>query len=87
MSSLPRRTSTGSSVPQGYTVSFHYNASVEHHHFGGGHPMKPWRLMLTKELILAYGLEYTMDLYESRPATLNELALFHDRDYLDFLRK
>jgi histone deacetylase HOS2 len=71
--------------PIGYDVSFHYNARVESHHFGRNHPMKPWRLTLTKQLILSYGLHYAMDLYESRKATKDELAEFHNRDYLDFL--
>lgn len=68
--------------PVGWNVSFHYNPHVEYHHFGSSHPMKPWRLTLTKQLVLSYGLEYTMDLYEPRPASFDELAIFHDRDYL-----
>lgn len=75
----------GIEKPQGYSVSFHYNPHVEYHHFGSSHPMKPWRLTLTKQLVLAYGLEYAMQLYEPRPATKEELGLFHDREYLDFL--
>ncbi|KAJ9636237.1 histone deacetylase [Coniosporium apollinis] len=71
--------------PRDYVVSFHYNAKVEEHHFGRSHPMKPWRLQLTKQLILSYGLEYAMDMYKTRMATSDELALFHDREYLDFL--
>lgn len=71
--------------PHGYNVSFHYNPHVEYHHFGSSHPMKPWRLTLTKQLVLSYGLEYTMDLYEPRPANLNELNIFHDREYLSYL--
>lgn len=71
--------------PKGYDVSFHYNSRVENHHFGRNHPMKPWRLTLTKQLILSYGLHYAMDLFESRKATKDELAAFHNRDYLDFL--
>lgn len=73
--------------PKGHVVSFHYNPQVEHHHFGRSHPMKPWRLVLTKQLILAYGLQYTMDLYHTREATKQELADFHNQDYLDFLEK
>lgn len=75
----------GMEKPRGYNVSFHYNPHVEYHHFGSSHPMKPWRLTLTKQLIMAYGLEYTMDLYEPRPATFEELAIFHDREYTQFL--
>jgi histone deacetylase HOS2 len=77
----------GMEKPLGWNVSFHYNPHVEYHHFGSSHPMKPWRLTLTKQLVLAYGLEYTMDLYTPRPANFNELALFHDREYLEYLSK
>jgi histone deacetylase HOS2 len=76
----------GMEKPQGYKVSFHYNPRVEYHHFGSSHPMKPWRLTLTKQLILAYGLEYTMDLHEPRPATFAEIKAFHDEEYLSFLQ-
>ena len=75
----------GLEKPRGYKVSFHYNPHVEYHHFGSSHPMKPWRLTLTKQLVLSYGLEYTMDLYEPRPANFNELSIFHDREYLSYL--
>ncbi|KAF2119548.1 hypothetical protein BDV96DRAFT_486982 [Lophiotrema nucula] len=77
----------GMEKPKGYKVSFHYNPHVEYHHFGSSHPMKPWRLTLTKQLVVAYGLEYTMDLFEPRPATLDELAVFHDREYLSYLSR
>jgi histone deacetylase HOS2 len=77
----------GLEKPKGWNVSFHYNPHVEYHHFGSSHPMKPWRLTLTKQLVLAYGLEYTMDLYEPRPANFEELAIFHDREYLSYLSK
>jgi hypothetical protein len=77
----------GMEKPQGYNVSFHYNPHVEYHHFGSSHPMKPWRLTLTKQLIMAYGLEYTMDLYEPRPATYDEICIFHDREYTQFLKQ
>lgn len=76
---------SGITRPQGYTVSFHYNSDVEQHHFGRSHPMKPWRLHLTKQLVLSYGLHYAMDLYQPRAATREELADFHRGDYLDFL--
>ncbi|KAI9800492.1 MAG: hypothetical protein M1825_004040 [Sarcosagium campestre] len=73
--------------PKGYTVSWHTNADVEHHHFGSSHPMKPWRLTLTKQLVMAYGMHTAMDSYLSRPATKEEMADFHKDDYLDFLAR
>ncbi|KAI9796200.1 MAG: histone deacetylase [Piccolia ochrophora] len=75
----------GIEKPKGYTVSWHTNADVEKHHFGSSHPMKPWRLTLTKQLVMAYGMHSAMDAYLSRSATKEELAEFHKEDYLDFL--
>ena len=66
-------------------MSWHSNATVEPHHFGQSHPMKPWRLTLTKQLVMAYGMHHAMDLYVARAATYDEMAEFHSTDYLDFL--
>ncbi|WEW58991.1 histone deacetylase [Emydomyces testavorans] len=73
--------------PKGYRVSWHANPAVEPHHFGSNHPMKPWRLTLTKQLVLAYGMHHAMDLYLSRAATYEEMAEFHTTDYLEFLNQ
>lgn len=75
------------SRPKGYRVSWHANPAVELHHFGPVHPMKPWRLTLTKQLVMAYGMHHAMDLYLARGATYQEMAEFHDSDYLDFLQQ
>jgi len=77
----------GIQKPQGYTVSFHYNPRVEAHHFGKSHPMKPWRLTLTKQLVFSYGLHFAMDLFESRHADMKELMEFHSEDYIKFLER
>ncbi|KAF1990222.1 histone deacetylase [Aulographum hederae CBS 113979] len=79
--------SNGIERPKGYTVSFHYNPRVEDHHFGGKHPMKPWRLTLTKQLVLGYGLQFAMDMWQSSASTKVDLARFHDVGYLDFLQR
>lgn len=71
--------------PKGYRVSWHHNPSVENHHFGQTHPMKPWRLTLTKSLCLSYGMQFAMDLYSPRAATKEEIAEFHREEYVDFL--
>ncbi|KAG9519539.1 histone deacetylase, partial [Aureobasidium melanogenum] len=73
--------------PQGYTVSYHYNRRVENMHFGRTHPMKPWRLTLTKHLVMGYGLQFAMDNYDALPASKDTVAAFHDADYVDFLSK
>lgn len=76
---------SGITRPKGYNVSFHCNPDMEKHHFGMTHPMKPWRLTLSKSLIYSYGMSFAMDNYISRAATYEELASFHSTDYLDFL--
>ena len=75
----------GITRPRGHRVSFHYNSRVEDMHFGKTHPMKPWRLTLTKHLVLGYGLHYAMDTYEAVAAGKDEVRRFHDPDYVDFL--
>ncbi|KAG5994976.1 hypothetical protein E4U52_000524 [Claviceps spartinae] len=76
---------SGVTRPKGYNVSFHCNPEMEKHHFGMTHPMKPWRLTLSKSLIYSYGMSFAMDNYISRAATYEELSSFHATDYLDFL--
>lgn len=75
----------GIEKPKGYTVSWHHNPDVENHHFGQTHPMKPWRLTLTKSLVLGYGMHHAMDLYSPRAATREELESFHNESYIKFL--
>ena len=77
----------GITKPKGHKVSFHYNSRVEDMHFGKTHPMKPWRLTLTKHLVLGYGLQYAMDTYEAVSAGKDQVRAFHDPDYVDFLAK
>ena len=73
--------------PKGYTVSWHHNPEMEKMHFGPKHPMKPWRLTLTKEIVLAYGMQYAMDCFIPRAAKPEELKQFHKSDYVEFLRR
>ncbi|KAH9902149.1 histone deacetylase phd1 [Xylariomycetidae sp. FL2044] len=75
----------GITKPKGHTVSFHYNPEMEKHHFGQTHPMKPWRLTLTKSLVSAYGMNFAMENYTARAATYDELTSFHTNEYVDFL--
>ncbi|QIW99507.1 hypothetical protein AMS68_005025 [Peltaster fructicola] len=77
----------GITRPKGWKVSYHYNSTVEDMHFGKTHPMKPWRLTLTKHLVLGYGLQYSMDTFEAVAASREQVAAFHDPDYVEFLSK
>lgn len=71
--------------PKGYRVSWHHNPLVERYHFGQLHPMKVWRLTLTKSLIMGYNMHHSMDLYAPPAATKEEIAAFHKEDYVEFL--
>lgn len=68
-------------------VSYHYNPETSHFHYGPHHPMKPFRLMLTDHLVLSYELHKQMDLYQTQPASKQELQQFHSEDYVDFLQR
>ena len=47
--------------------------------------MKPARLALTNRLVHGYGLHKYMSVYSPRWASREELEMFHDSDYVDFL--
>lgn len=50
--------------------------------------MKPQRLTLTNALVIGYGLHKQIDHFISpRAATQEELGVYHDHDYIDFLAK
>ncbi|KAI9457820.1 hypothetical protein BJY52DRAFT_457582 [Lactarius psammicola] len=53
-----------------------------------GHPMKPHRLSLTNALVMGYGLDKQIHhIHNPRPATREELEVYHDPQYIDFLSK
>lgn len=50
--------------------------------------MKPHRLTLTNALVMGYGLDKQIHhIYDPRPATQDELELYHDHDYIGFLQR
>jgi acetoin utilization deacetylase AcuC-like enzyme len=50
--------------------------------------MKPHRLSLTNALVMGYGLDKQIHhIYSPRLATREELEVYHDPQYLDFLSK
>jgi histone deacetylase 3 len=50
--------------------------------------MKPHRLSLTNALVMGYGLDKQIHhIYNPRLATREELEVYHDPQYLDFLSK
>ena len=69
-------------------TAFIYSDDFAKYDYGPGHPLKPFRLKLTHELIKAYGLLSLPDVrvVEARPAKEDDLLLYHTRDYLDVLK-
>ncbi|CAE6434737.1 unnamed protein product [Rhizoctonia solani] len=69
-------------------VSYYFPKGVGEYHFGERHPMKPHRLTLMNTLVMGYGLHKYMDHYiNPRSATVDELELYHDQDYIEFLSR
>jgi acetoin utilization protein AcuC len=69
-------------------AAFVYSDAFSRFDYGAGHPLKPFRLKLTYELIRACGLLGDPDprVIEPSPATLDDLLTFHTRDYLGMLQ-
>lgn len=69
-------------------TAFIYSDDFAKYDYGPGHPLKPFRLKLTYELIKAYGLLSLPDtiLLKARPAGDEDLLLYHTRDYIEVLK-
>lgn len=68
-------------------IIYIHDPTVGYYHYGPGHPMKPYRLALTHDLVLHYGLADYMKVYSGRKATKADLLKFHAPDYVNFLHK
>lgn len=69
-------------------TAFIYSDDFAKYDYGQGHPLKPFRLKLTYELIKAYGLGSLpdVDVVAAKPAAEEDLLLYHSRDYIDILK-
>ncbi|THH31881.1 hypothetical protein EUX98_g2325 [Antrodiella citrinella] len=71
-----------------YLFSYYFPKGVGEQHYGEHHPMKPHRLTLTNALVFGYGLDKQIHhIYNPRAATQEELEVYHDHDYIDFLSR
>lgn len=66
-----------------------YSDAFERYDFGPTHPMRPTRLKLTFELMKAVNLlsSPNVKVSEPRPATREDLQLFHKDEYLDLVKR
>ena len=69
-------------------AAFVYDDALSRHSLSEAHPMKPERLRYTHELLESYrALDApTATLVTPRPATEDEILLYHSRDYLEAVR-
>jgi acetoin utilization deacetylase AcuC-like enzyme len=69
-------------------TAFVYSDDFAQFSYGSNHPLKPFRLKLTYELIKACGLLASPDprLIEPSPARREDLLTFHSPDYIDVLQ-
>ncbi|MCK9905287.1 acetoin utilization protein AcuC, partial [Frankia sp. Cpl3] len=64
-----------------------YSADFTRYYFHDEHPFNQRRLLLTYDLINAYGLLSGQDVVAPRQATDEEIALIHDPRYIEIVRK
>lgn len=50
-------------------VSYFYDAEVGSFHYGTEHPMKPFRIKIAHQLIIAYELYRKMNVYQPNKAS------------------
>lgn len=68
-------------------AAFIYSADLLDYHFHTDHPFNQTRVLLTKELLQATETLHSGDIIAPRVATDDELALFHDVDYIQAVKK
>jgi acetoin utilization protein AcuC len=71
------------------TLGIVYSDAFQEYDFGPTHPLRPIRLKLTFELMRAVSLlsSPSVNVKEPHAATRDELALFHDEEYIDLVEK
>ena len=69
-------------------VSYYYDDDIGHYQFNQGHPMKPFRVRMTNEMIKAYGMDKQMIPMELDQTFIEnvDFTLFHSDDYIDILK-
>lgn len=66
-------------------VSYFYDPDVGNYYYAQGHPMKPHRMRMTHNLLLAYGLLDKMDVLATPRASQIDMTRFHSDEYISFL--
>lgn len=80
---------TRGQVDQNALATFVYSEGFAAYDFGAGHALRPKRLEMTYELLLAYGAFDLLEsqLVEAQAATDQDILLAHDSEYIGVVRE
>ncbi|KAJ3425478.1 histone deacetylase rpd3 [Anaeramoeba flamelloides] len=68
-------------------VSYLHDNEIGSFFYATKHAMKPNRIRMAHELILAYGIYKKMEIYQPHHSSHLEMQRFHSKDYVEFLSK
>ena len=69
-------------------VSYFYEDDIGNYQYSVGHPMKPFRIRMTDEMIKAYGMDKSLIPMEIEQEFIKnvDFTIFHSDDYVDVLK-
>lgn len=67
-------------------ISYYYDPDVGNFYYAQGHPMKPHRMRMTHNLLVAYGLTDKLNVFMPPRAAEKDMTRFHADDYIQFLK-
>jgi histone deacetylase 1/2 len=67
-------------------IVYFYDEEVGNFFYGPSHPMKPHRIRMAHNLVVAYGLHQKMRVLPPIRATAQDMTRFHTEEYIQFLR-
>ncbi|KAJ3426335.1 histone deacetylase [Anaeramoeba flamelloides] len=68
-------------------VTFYYHDDLETYIYYHDHPMKPFRIPMTNELIKGYNLTKKMKILRPSRSSVEQITRFHTDEYINFLSK
>lgn len=67
-------------------VAYFYDDELGNFYYGPQHPMKPHRIRMAHNLVLAYGLYKKLEIYRPTLMSEDQMTKFHADDYIHFLQ-
>ena len=73
-------------MPPKTRIAYFYDEEIGNYYYEERHPMKPVRVRMTHELILAYGLHEHLQVFRPRRSTEMEMMRYHTKDLISYLK-